>query len=123
MEHFGKKIWAIADGFIPGSSHGPEPQMTSHDTLCFLNVTKTSAEVKITLYFKDRNPLGPYVLKVPAERTLHMRFNNLKSPEKIPVDTDFAALVISDVPIIVQQTRLDSRQAENALFSTIAFSM
>jgi hypothetical protein len=52
-----------------------------------------------------------------------MRFNDLKDPEEVPCDTDFAALVESDISIIVQQTRLDSRQAENALFSTIAFSI
>jgi hypothetical protein len=36
-------------------------------------------------------------------------------------DTDFATVIESDVPIVVQQTRLDSRQAENALISTIAY--
>jgi hypothetical protein len=123
MEHFGKKIWAIADGFIPSKSNGPAPQMLSHDTLCFLNVTKTNAEVKVTIYFKDRPPVGPYLLKVLAERTLHQRFNDLNDPEEIPRDTDFAALVESDTPLIVQQTRLDSRQAENTVFSTIAFSI
>ena len=40
----------------------------------------------------------------------------------IPVDTDFASRIESDVPIVVQHTRLDSRQAENALLSTIAFA-
>jgi hypothetical protein len=123
MDYFGKKLWAIADGYIPGSSHGPQPQMTSHDTLCFLNVTKTNAEVKITIYFSDSPPVGPYKLNVPAERTMHIRFNNLKDPAPVPTDTEFAALIETDVPVIVQQTRLDSRQAENALFSTIAFSI
>ena len=28
----------------------------------------------------------------------------------------------SDVPIVVQHTRLDSRQAENAVFSTVAYA-
>jgi hypothetical protein len=39
----------------------------------------------------------------------------------IPKDTDRAMLVRSDVPIVVQHTRLDSRQSENALLSTMAF--
>ena len=51
-----------------------------------------------------------------------MRFNNLDDPEPIPVATDYASLIESDVPIVVQHTRLDSRQAENALLSTIAFA-
>jgi hypothetical protein len=32
-----------------------------------------------------------------------------------------ACVIESDRPIVVQHTRLDSRQAANALFSTIAF--
>lgn len=122
MEHIGKKIWAIADCHIPGRSNGPEPEMTSHETFCFLNLSKAPANVKIMMYFSNRNPVGPYWLEIPAERTLHIRLNLLKDPEPIPRDTDFAALVESDIPIVLQQTRLDSRQSENALFSTVPFS-
>jgi hypothetical protein len=39
----------------------------------------------------------------------------------VPLDTDYASVFSSDVPIVVQHTRLDSRQAENALLSTMAF--
>ena len=35
---------------------------------------------------------------------------------------DFASLIEADVPIVLQHTRLDSRQAENALLSTIAYA-
>jgi hypothetical protein len=123
MKPIGKKIWAIADGFIPGKSNGPEPDMTSHDTICFLNLSKSDAHITIKIYFSDRDPIGPYKVKTPAERTLHLRFNDLKDPDEIPVDTDFAVLIESDIPIIAQQTRLDSRQSENALFSLIPFSL
>ncbi len=58
---------------------------------------------------------------MPAERTLHQWLNELEDPEPIPPDTDYAIVVRSDVPIVVQHTRLDSRQAENALLSTMAF--
>jgi len=57
---------------------------------------------------------------VPARRTKHVRFNELSEPEQIPPAIDFASVIESDVPIVVQHTRLDSRQAENALLSTIA---
>jgi hypothetical protein len=58
---------------------------------------------------------------VPAKRTKHVRFNELQDPEPIPHDTDYASLIESDVPIVVQHTRLDSRQDANALLSTIAY--
>ena len=51
-----------------------------------------------------------------------VRFNDLDDPEPIPRDTEYASVIESDVPIVVQHTRLDSRQAENALLSTIAYA-
>ncbi|HEX9007092.1 MAG TPA: sensory rhodopsin transducer [Bacteroidota bacterium] len=117
----GRTRWAIAEGYIPAWSTGPEPQMTSHETVCLLNTGGAAAQVRIWIYFKDREPAGPYRIEVPARRTRHIRFNELTDPEPIPHDTDYASVIESDVPIIVQHTRLDSRQAENALISTIAF--
>lgn len=117
----GHTRWAIAEGYIPGTSTGPEPAFTSHETACLLNTGDADAHVEITLYFADREPVGPYRVTVPARRTLHLRFNNLKDPAPVPRDTDYASVIVSDVPIVVQHTRLDSRQAENALISTVAF--
>jgi hypothetical protein len=117
----GSTRWAIAEGWIPDESTGPEPDMTSHETLCFLNAGDEDADVAITLYFNDREPAGPYRLKVPARRTLHQWINRLDDPEPVPKATDYAMLVESSVPIVVQHTRLDSRQEALALLSTVAF--
>ncbi len=122
MPQIGRHIWAIAEGYIPSGSTGPEPQMTSHETACFLNTGDVDAQVRMTLYFADREPVGPYRITVPARRTLHVRFNALDDPEPVPLDTDFACAVESDQPVVMQHTRLDSRQAENALMTTIAYS-
>jgi hypothetical protein len=118
----GHRRWAIAEGYIPSWSNGPEPQFTSHETVCLLNASDEEAHVEITVYFSDREPVGPYRVTVPARRTMHVRFNELKDPEPIPADTDYASVIESDIPIVVQHSRLDSRQAENALLSTIAYA-
>lgn len=122
MMPMGRTRWAIAEGYIPSYSHGPEPQFTSHETACLLNSSDHDAHVAITIFYSDREPVGPYRVTVRARRTHHLRFNNLTDPEPIPRDTDYASVIESDVPIVVQHTRLDSRQAENALMSTIAFA-
>ncbi|MCY1018301.1 sensory rhodopsin transducer [Pyxidicoccus sp. MSG2] len=122
MDSIGRRRWAIAEGWIPSQSTGPAPEMASHETACLLNTGARDAHVEVTLFFKDREPVGPYRVTVPARRTLHLRFNDLKDPEPVPRDTDYASVILSDVPIVVQHTRLDSRQAENALMTTIAFS-
>ena len=122
MRSIGRRRWAIAEGYIPGDSHGPDPEMTSHETACILNAGETDAQVTITVFFADREPAGPYRITVPARRTKHVRFNDLADPEPVPLDTDYASVIESDVPIVVQHTRLDSRQAENALLTTMAFA-
>jgi hypothetical protein len=121
-EPIGRRRWAIAEGYIPPSSTGPQPQMLSHETVCILNAGASDAHVSITIYFADREPVGPYKVTVKARRTVHLRFNDLKDPEPIPLDTDYASAIESDVPVVVQHTRLDSRQAENALLSTMAYA-
>ena len=121
MEPIGRRRWVIAEGYIPSKSHGPDPQMTSHETMCILNSSDQDATVQVTIFYTDREPVGPYVIQVPARRTKHVRFNDLTHPAPIPLDTDYASLIDSNVRIVVQHTRLDSRQAENALFSTMAF--
>jgi hypothetical protein len=121
MKFIGKKVWAIAEGYIPGESIGPAPELTSHEACCILNASPENAHVEITIFFEDRDPVGPYRFEVGAGRTKHLRFNNFEDPEKIPRNTPYSSVIESDVPIVVQHTRLDSRQAENALLSTIAF--
>jgi hypothetical protein len=118
----GKTVWAIAEGYIPGDSASDDPALVSHETACLLNCGERDANVAITLYFADREPVGPYRVTVPARRTLHLRFNDLEDPEPVPRDTDYASLIESDVAIIVQHTRLDSRHPNIALLSTIAFA-
>jgi hypothetical protein len=122
MAAIGRKRWAIAEGFIPGDSSFDDEALISHETACILNAGDRDAEVRITLYFNDREPAGPYVVTVPARRTMHLRFNDLTDPEPVPRDTDYASVIEADAPVVVQHTRLDSRKPELALLSTIAFA-
>lgn len=118
----GKRRWAIAEGYIPGWSHGPGPELTSHESASILNASDEVAEVAITLYFTDREPVGPYRVEVPARRTRHVRFNDLNDPAPVPRDTEYSSVFEANVPIVVQHTRLDSRQSDLALLSTVAYA-
>ncbi|NYE23123.1 sensory rhodopsin transducer [Pigmentiphaga litoralis] len=121
MEHLGKTTWVIAEGYIPPGSTGDDKAFISHETACMLNTGDTPAQVEVTLFFSDRDPAGPYRMTIAPRRTLHMRFNDLTTPEAVPLGTDYASVIQSDVPIVVQHTRLDSRQAELAIMTTMAW--
>jgi hypothetical protein len=122
MESIGCKRWAIAEGYIPSQSSFSDRALVSHETACILNAGDHDAHVNITIFFADREPIGPYRVTVAARRTLHLRFNDLKDPATIPRDTDYSSVFEADVPIVVQHTRLDSRHAEVSLLSTTAYA-
>jgi hypothetical protein len=122
MTAVGRRRWAIAEGYLPEWSQAAGPKLESHETACILNASPDDAHVEITIFYANRSPAGPYRITVPAQRTLHVRFNDLQDPEPIPPGVDFSSVIESDVPIVVQHTRLDSRQSANALLSTIAFA-
>jgi hypothetical protein len=122
MDAIGRKRWAIAEGYIPSESAFSERALISHETACILNAGDQNAQISITIVFADREPVGPYRVTVPPRRTLHLRFNDLDDPQPIPRDTDYASVFESNVAIIVQHTRLDSRRAEVSLMSTMAYA-
>lgn len=115
----GCRVWAIPEGYIP--SQGLEGHdLVSHEAACILNTTDEEAAVEITIYFEDREPCGPYPVTIGPRRTLHLRFNDLSEPAPIPRDCSYSSVLRSNVPVVVQHTRLDSR-GHLALLSTLAF--
>lgn len=121
MKTIGKKRWAIPEGYIPSESVSQDRALVSHETACILNAGDDDAHITLTVFYANREPVI-YKVTVPARRTLHLRFNDLKDPEPVPLDTDYSSVFESDVPITVQHTRLDSRRAEISLLSTIAYA-
>jgi hypothetical protein len=115
----GKRVWAIAEGYIPEGDGFDDRTLASHETACILNAGDRDARIELTIYFADREP-ARYPLTVAARRTRHLRFDDLTDPP-VPRGTDYASVFVSDVPIVVQHTRLDSRKAEIALMTTLAY--
>lgn len=117
----GRRTWAIAEGYIPSDAEPKPRAFSSHETACILNAGDRDAHVVLTVYFHDREPAGPFHVVVAARRTVHLRFNDLSDPETLPRGKDFSSVLESDVPVIVQHTRLDSRSADSALLTTMAY--
>lgn len=116
-----KRIWTIAEGYIPSHSTSQVRAFVSHETACTLHDGPSDAQIRITVFFSDRDAIGPYHVRVPAGRTLHLRFDVLDDRAPIPRDTDSSLLFESDVSVVIQHTRLDSRKAELALLTTTAY--
>lgn len=117
----GETHWIIPDGFIPPESSG---SLTSHEAICVLNCHEEDANLAITVYFEDRPPLEGIPETVQGKRTKHIRTSSLhRSGERIPENVPYAIEIASDVPVIVQYSRLDTTQPELALMSTMAYPL
>lgn len=115
----GEKHWIIPDGYIPPTSAG---SLESHESVCVLNVSSEEALINFTIFFEDRDPMEDILIVVPPRRTKHIRTSSLvKNGTPIPVGVPYAIEVRSDIPVIVQYSRLDATQAENALMSVVAY--
>lgn len=117
----GRRVWAIAEGYLPEESAREDRAHRSHEAVCLLNTGEVPARVEVWIYFTDREPIGPYRLTVPARRALHQRMDDLRDPVPIPRGTDYASLFVSDVPLVAQHTRLDARPGVHGLLSTVPF--
>lgn len=117
----GAVSWYIPDGYIPEKSSG---ELTSHESVCVLNCSSDEALIRFTIFFEDRDPMENILVVVPPRRTRHIRTSSLlKDGTPIPAGVPYAIEVQSDIPVIVQYSRLDATQAENALMSTMAFPL
>jgi hypothetical protein len=120
MPSAGRRRWFVPDAYLPAeSSHGIE----SHEAACLLNVSDDDANVTFTFYFEDREPLGDVRLTVGARRTRHVRLDRREElGVELPRGVPFAYAVESDVPVVLQHSRLDTTAGGYALFTTVAYS-
>jgi len=118
-KEIGAKQWIIPDGFTPVQSSG---SLESHEAICIVNCSNSMATVSVTVYFEDANPIEEITFAVGGQRTKHVRTDTLeKDGAKIPKGIPYAMKVESDIPIVVQYSRIDATQAENTLMTTMAY--
>ena len=121
MRSLGHTAWVIPGGRIPLRGTGAEPELTSRDELFVLNTGDAEARLALTIFYADRDPIGPYELTVAPRRVRSVRCNDLIDPEAIPLGVDYGVLVESSVPVVVQFTRIDTSQPAMALLGMLAF--
>jgi len=120
----GAKVWLIPDGYMATPPNDGKPYQ-SHEAICVMNTGKEDAHLLIDFYFENRPPITDVPVTVMGERTFHIR---LDKPEHLnsvvlPRDVPYAMRVRSDVPVVVQHSRLDTTQSNMALMTTIAYAV
>ena len=116
----GARVWLVPDGFLPEESSGAQE---SHEAICVLNISEEEAQLFISFYFEDREPITDIRVVVSPQRTFHVR---LDLPEhlggvSIPRGVPYALRVESSVPVTIQHSRMDTSQEALTLMTTMAY--
>lgn len=117
---YGKKVWVFPDGELP-----PEGKfaLKGHESIIILNATEREAQVSMSLYFADREPIEGLPLKVNAKRVRCIRTDNAEDMcgVSIPRETQYSICLKSDTPVAVQYGRLDTREQPMAFYTSSGY--
>lgn len=115
----GRHSWVVPDGYLP---NGEFDGFCSHEAVCLLNTGEVDARLELTVYLENSDPMT-FVAGVPGQRTRHVRVDQLRDADdrSVPRETPFALTVRSDVPVVVQYSRMDVSSPRMALMTTMAF--
>lgn len=117
----GARVWYFPDGYLPPKKAGDKVE--AHEALMILNTNARAAHLIIDFYFEDRDPVTNVSLDLGGRRVRCIRLDrpdDLNGIE-LPVATQYAIRVTSDVNIIVQQGRIDTTQPDMSYYGSMGF--
>lgn len=117
----GKRIWLIPDCELPKAGEGI---LKGHESVIVVNDSESVANIKVTLYFTDRDCYTDINWTVDAKRVRCFRMNNKDDMcgFSVPYETQYAMKLDSDRNIVVQYGRLDNRQTNLAYYTTLGYT-
>lgn len=117
----GHTLWIYPDCELPPAG---DSLLKGHESVIVLNLGSREAKLHLTFYFTDRDPVSHIEVKVGGERVRCLRLDNPDDLNGyvIPREEQYALKVESDVPVVVQYGRLDTRQDNAAFYTTMGFS-
>ena len=116
-EELGRRVWFFPDGDLPPAG---EESFPGHESLIILNPNDRDAEVSVTLYFEDREPVTPPAQTVGARRVRCIRMDRPIGSFPVPFG-QYALKLESSVPVVCQIGRADVRQPNLAYYTVMGF--
>lgn len=118
--NLGKKIWVFADGDLPPQG---KQEPLGHEALMVLNTNDKDAHLSLDIFYEDKDPVVGVKITVPAKRVNCFRMDFPIGEQKLSIPFGQYALVVnSDVPVVVNFGRLDRRK-DMAYYPVQGFSV
>lgn len=121
MKKIGKLDWAFSGGNIPFDSTGEEPMFNSHDKIAVLNTSEEEAEIEIFIFYENQAPVGTYEVEIKPKRLRKIRINDLIDPEAVRLERNYGCYIRSNVPVVIQFSRMNTGQNAAAIMGSMAF--
>ncbi len=117
----GKKVWLIPDCELPEPGEGVAK---GHESVIVVNDGDVDAEIKVKVFFTDKDPYEDITWTVKAGRVRCFRMNRLEDMcgFEVPLCTQYAMKLTSDQPVVVQYGRLDNTQSNLAFYTTLGYA-
>ena len=117
----GARTWYFPDGYLPEKNSADK--VDAHEALMILNISKKPAQLRVDFYFEDREPILDVPIKIGAQRVRCIRLDWPQDLDGIclPVRTQYAIRVRSNVNIIVQMGRIDTTQSNLSYYGSMGF--
>ena len=117
----GKKVWLIPDCELPEPGEGVAK---GHESVIVVNDGDQDAEIKVKVFFTDKDPYEEITWTVKAGRVRCFRTNSLEDMcgFEVPFETQYAMKLTSSCEIVVQYGRLDNTQSNLAFYTTLAYT-
>jgi hypothetical protein len=106
----GARTWYFPDGYLPAKRAGDAVE--AHEALMILNTSDAPAKLLLDFYFEDKEPVTDVRIDLGTRRVKCVRLDRPADigGVELPVATQYAIRVRSNVNVIVQQGRIDTTQ-------------
>lgn len=117
----GKKNWIIPDCELPQPGEGVAK---GHESVIIVNDNDFDVNIKVTVYFTDKDCYEDIKWTVGAKKVRCFRMNRLEDMcgFEVPLETQYAMKLESDGNIVVQYGRLDNTQPNLAFYTTLGYA-
>ena len=116
MANNGNKRFVLPDGCTPTQSTGEVP---SHECISVLNLNDEDAELTLTAYYMDKDPVKSQPIVCKAQRSTHipMFFFKTEDGEPLDVNSPYSGIVDVTLPVYAQYARVVTAQPEYSITS------
>jgi hypothetical protein len=91
----------------------------------YFNAGPKDAQIELTVYFENTEPVVIDGLVVAAKRCWHLRMDELKQGDRCVIErgVPYGLVLKSNERVVVQMSRLDTTQNNMAFLSTMAHAI